>query len=74
MLFTASAVLCMFVGARRLAFAKTYSPRPCSTCIHAPTWLSTNDTQFGFHCSKALVWRAASTLAVICRTTFELYL
>jgi hypothetical protein len=55
MLFTDTALLCMFVGQRRCALAKTYSPRPCSTCIHAPTWLSTKDTQFGFHCAKAFV-------------------
>ena len=41
MLLTEIALLCMFVGARRLAFANTYSPRPCSTCIHAPTLRST---------------------------------
>ena len=54
MLFTEIALLCMFVGARRLALANRYSPRPCSTCIQAPTLRSTKRTQLGFHCSKAL--------------------
>ena len=55
MLFTEMALLCMFVGARRLALANRYSPSPCSTCIHAPMCRSTNVTQLAFHCSNALV-------------------
>ncbi len=62
----------MFVGARRLALAKTYRPRPCSTCIQAPTLVATNRTQFGFHWSNALVSLAASMFALICRTTLAL--
>jgi len=50
---TEIALLCMFVGARRLAFANRYSPRPWSTCIQAPTFRSTKRTQFWFHCSNA---------------------
>ena len=42
MLFTEIALLCMFVGARRLALANRYSPSPWSTCIQAPTLRSTN--------------------------------
>ena len=72
MLFTEIALLCMFVGARRLAFANRYSPSPCSTCIHAPMCRSTNCTQLGFHCSNALVWRAVSMFWLICRTTLAL--
>ena len=33
---------------------------------------STNVTQFGFHCSNALVSRAVSMFWLICRTTLEL--
>ena len=29
-------------------------------------------TQLGFHCSKALAWRAASMFWLSCRTTFAL--
>src|SRR5215471_11075007 len=46
MLFTEIALLCMFVGARRLAFANKYRPRPWSTCIQAPTWRATKSIQF----------------------------
>ena len=73
MLLTEIALLCMFVGARRLALAYRYRPRPWSTCIHAPTFRSTKRTQFGFHCSNALAWRALSTFWLSCRTTLELY-
>ena len=72
MLLTEMALLCMFVGARRLAFANRYSPRPCSTCIQAPMLRSTKVTQLRFHCSNALVSRAVSMFALICRTTLAL--
>ena len=72
MLLTAIAVLCMLVGARRLAFANRYRPRPWSTCIHAPTFRSTNRIQFGIHCSNALDCRAASMFWLSWRTTFAL--
>ena len=72
MLFTEIALLCMLVGARRLALAYRYSPRPWSTCIQAPTLRSTNRTQFRFHCSNAFDCLAASTFWVTCRTTLEL--
>ena len=73
MLFTEIALLCMLVGARRLALANKYRPSPWSTCIHAPTCDSTKRTQFRFHCSKAFVALAASTFWLSCRTTLELY-
>ena len=73
MLFTEIALLCMLVGARRLAFAYRYSPRPWLTCIHAPTFRSTKRTQFGLHCSNALAALAASTFWLSCRTTLALY-
>ena len=72
MLFTAIAVLCMFVGADRLQAANTYSPRMCSMCIHAPTLRSTKRTQLGAHCSNALASRALSTFWFTCRTTLAL--
>src|SRR6266487_4370888 len=72
MLFTEIALLCMFVGARRLALANRYRPRPWSTCIQAPTLCSTNRTQFGFHCSNAFACLAASMFWLTCRTTLEL--
>ena len=72
MLLTEIALLCMFVGARRCAFAYRYRPSPWSTCIQAPTLRSTKCTQFGFHCSNALDWRAFSTFWLTCRTTLEL--
>ena len=72
MLFTEIALLCMLVGARRWAFAKTYRPRPCSTCIHAPMLRSTKVIQLRFHWSKAFVCRAVSTFWLIWRTTLEL--
>ncbi len=73
MLLTEIALLCMFVGARRLALAYRYSPSPWSTCIQAPTCCSTKRTQFGFHCSNALAARAASTFWLSWRTTLALY-
>ena len=72
MLFTEIALLCMLVGARRLALANRYRPSPWSTCIQAPTLRSTNRTQFGFHWSNALDCRAASTFWLSWRTTLEL--
>ena len=72
MLFTEIALLCMLVGARRLALANRYRPRPWSTCIHAPTLRSTKRTQLRFHCSNALVWRAVSMFWLSWRTTLEL--
>ena len=59
-------------GARRLALAYRYSPRPWSTCIHAPTLRSTKRTQFRLHCSNALVCLAASMFWLSCRTTLAL--
>jgi len=73
MLLTEMALLCMLVGARRLALAYRYRPRPWSTCIHAPTLDSTKRTQFGFHWLNALDWRATSTFWLSWRTTLELY-
>ena len=72
MLFTEIALLCMFVGARRLAFANRYSPRPWSTCIQAPTFRSTKRTQLWFHCSNAFACLAASMFWLSCRTTLAL--
>jgi hypothetical protein len=72
MLLTEIALLCMFVGARRCALAYRYRPSPWSTCIQAPTLRSTKRTQFEFHCSNALDWRAFSTFWLTCRTTLEL--
>ena len=73
MLFTEIALLCMFVGARRLALAYRYSPSPWSTCIHAPTLRSTKRIQFRLHCSNALLCRALSMFWLTCRTTLALY-
>ena len=72
MLFTEIALLCMLVGARRLALANRYRPSPWSTCIHAPTCDSTKWIQFRLHCSKALVCRATSMFWLSCLTTFAL--
>ena len=73
MLFTEIALLCMLVGARRLALANRYRPSPWSTCIHAPTCDSTKRTQFRFHWSNALVCLATSMFWLSCRTTLALY-
>ncbi len=72
MLFTEIALLCMLVGARRLALAYRYRPSPWSTCIHAPTLRSTKTTQFRFHCSNAFDCLAVSMFWVTWRTTLEL--
>ena len=73
MLLTEIALLCMLVGARRLAFAYRYRPSPWSTCIQAPTLCSTNRTQFWLHWSNAFACLALSTFWLSCRTTLELY-
>src|ERR1700759_4782578 len=72
MLFTEIALLCMLVGARRLALAYRYRPRPWSTFIQAPTLRSTNFIQSGFDGSNAVDGGALSMLWLPCRTTFEL--
>ena len=73
MLLTAIALLCMLVGARRLALANRYRPSPWSTCIHAPTFAATKCTQFWFHWSKDLDCLATSMFWLSCLTTLELY-
>src|SRR5690349_8079487 len=73
MLFTEIALLCMLVGARRLALANRYRPSPWSTCIQAPTCDSTKLTQFRLHWSKALLCRATSTFWLSCLITLALY-
>ena len=72
MLLTAIALLCMLVGARRLALANKYRPSPWSTCIHAPTFDSTKRTQFRFHTSNALACWAFWMFWFSCRTTLAL--